>query len=50
MRLILSIVVSHGWSLRQLDFNNAFFQDRLSEDVYIAQPPSFIDYEHPICL
>ena len=34
--LVLSIVVSHGWQLRQLDVNNAFLQGTLNEDVYIV--------------
>ena len=36
VRLVLSIDVSRGWSLRQLDISNAFLQDHLSEDVYMA--------------
>ena len=47
VRLVLSIVVSNGWSLRQLDVNNAFLQGRLSENVFMAQPPSFVDSDHP---
>lgn len=47
VRLVLSIDVSHGWPLRQLDINNAFLQGQLSEDVYMAQPPGFIDSDHP---
>lgn len=43
MRLILSLVISKGWSLRQLDVNNAFLQGTLTDDVYMAQPPGFID-------
>ena len=45
--LVLSIGVSNGWSLRQLDVNNAFFQGRLSENVFMAQPPGFVDSNHP---
>ena len=48
VRLVLSIAVSNGWSLRQLDVNNAFLQGTLSETVYMAQPPSFIDADKPI--
>jgi len=36
IRLILSIVVSKGWSLRQLDVQNAFLHGHLEEDVYIC--------------
>ena len=47
VRLVLSIAVSNGWSLRQLDVNNAFLQGTLSETVYMAQPPGFIDADKP---
>ncbi|RVW88563.1 Retrovirus-related Pol polyprotein from transposon RE1 [Vitis vinifera] len=47
VRLVLSIAVSNGWSLRQLDVNNAFLQGRLSENVFMAQPPGFVDSDHP---
>ena len=45
--LVLSIAVSNGWSLRQLDVNNAFLQGRLSKNVFMAQPPGFVDSNHP---
>ena len=47
MRLVLSIAISHGWCLRQLDINNAFLQGRLTKTVFMVQPPSFIDSDHP---
>ena len=43
VRLVLNIAVSNGWPLRQLDVNNAFLQGNLSETVYMAHPPGFID-------
>lgn len=45
--MVLSIAVSRGWSLRQLDVNNAFLQGHLSDDVYMSQPPGFIDKDMP---
>jgi hypothetical protein len=45
VRIVLSIV-SRGWTLRQLDVNNAFLQGHLSENVYMSQPPGFVDIDH----
>ena len=47
IRVLLSIAVSRGWPLRQLDVNNAFLQVHLSEDVFMAQPPGFGDLTYP---
>ena len=47
VRLVLGQAVVRGWSLRQLDVNNAFLQGNLNEDVYIAQPARFVDRDKP---
>ncbi|KAK0580290.1 hypothetical protein LWI29_000376 [Acer saccharum] len=47
VRLILTIAVTNGWPLRQLDVNNAFLQGTLTDDVYMIQPPDFIDSTKP---
>lgn len=47
VRVVLSITVSCGWSLRQLDVNNTFLQGHLSESVYMSQLPCFVDDDHP---
>ncbi|KAI5352181.1 hypothetical protein L3X38_005072 [Prunus dulcis] len=46
IRIVLSLAVYRGWSLCQLDVKNAFLYGFLQEDVYMAQPPGFID---PTC-
>jgi histone deacetylase 1/2 len=47
IRVILSIVVSRGWSLRQLDVQNAFLHGDIDEEVYMHQPLGFEDPQKP---
>jgi hypothetical protein len=47
VRIVLSIAVSHGWNMRQLDMKNAFLHGLLQEQVYMEQPPSYADSSHP---
>jgi hypothetical protein len=47
--LILSLVVSQGWILHQLDVQNAFLYSSLEEEVYMKQPPVLLILSfHPI--
>ncbi|KAL8105399.1 hypothetical protein AgCh_029267 [Apium graveolens] len=47
IRTVLSLAVSRCWTIRQLDVKNAFLHDFLFEDVYMTQPPGFIDPDRP---
>lgn len=46
LRVILSLVVHHHWSLRQLDVSNAFSLVVISKDVYMKQPLGYKDSVH----
>ncbi|CAL8999019.1 unnamed protein product [Prunus brigantina] len=47
IRTVLSVAISRGWPLRQLDVKNAFLHGLLQEDVHMTQPPGFIDPDRP---
>ena len=47
VRLILSLVVSLNWPLRQLNVKNAFLHGTLKEEVYMVQLQEYIDPSHP---
>ena len=47
IQIVLSLAVTNGWPLHQLDINNAFLHGTLSEAVFMSQPPGFIDSQFP---
>lgn len=44
---ILSLTVQYNWPISQLDVSNAFHYGHFSKDIFMAQPPSFIDSQKP---
>jgi hypothetical protein len=42
IRLVLSLAITHGWPIRQLDVKNAFLHGHLKEVVYMEQPLDFL--------
>ena len=47
IEVVLTLALAQGWSLHQMDVNNAFLQGKLAEDVYMQQPPGFLHSEFP---
>lgn len=50
--IILSLVITHGWHLHQLNVKNAFLHGYLNEAVYMDQPSGYTDprFPHHVCL
>lgn len=48
---ILSLAATFDWPLPQLDVNNTFLHSTLAEEIYMSQPPGFVNetYTTHIC-
>ena len=47
IRIILAIALSSQWEVRRLDVHNVFLNGELEEQVYISQPPAYVDTKFP---
>jgi hypothetical protein len=47
VQTVLTLAVSRGWPMHQLDVKNIFLHGTLSVTVYLSQPAGFVDPAHP---
>ncbi|GJU33681.1 retrovirus-related pol polyprotein from transposon TNT 1-94 [Tanacetum coccineum] len=47
IRIILAIACANDFKLYQMDIRSAFPNGFINEEVYVAQPPVFIDFQKP---
>ncbi|GKV12750.1 hypothetical protein SLEP1_g23864 [Rubroshorea leprosula] len=47
IKIVLSLALNQNWPIRQLDVNNAFLHGKLEEELFMAQPPAFVDASLP---
>jgi hypothetical protein len=47
VRTVLTLVVSRGWPVHQLDIKDAFLHGTLFKTVSCSQPAGFVDPTHP---
>ena len=45
--ILLALAASHDWEIHQMDVKNAYLNGKLTETVYMKQPPNFIDSAKP---
>uniref|UniRef100_A0A2N9IJD6 Reverse transcriptase Ty1/copia-type domain-containing protein n=1 Tax=Fagus sylvatica TaxID=28930 RepID=A0A2N9IJD6_FAGSY len=47
VRIVLLLAAQHRWPFRQLNISNAFLHGFLKEDVFMIQPPGFVNSDCP---
>lgn len=52
VRLVLTLLVTNGWRVKQLDISNAFIHGKLEEWIIVSQPFGFHNSDAPdhVCL
>ena len=46
IRILLAYAAFSGFTLHQMDVKSAFLNGPLQEEVYVSQPPGFVDPDH----
>ena len=47
LRILLALAASYDWEIHQMDVKNAYLNGKLTETIYMKQPPNFVDPEKP---
>ncbi|GJY34931.1 retrovirus-related pol polyprotein from transposon TNT 1-94 [Tanacetum coccineum] len=47
IRILLAYACAHDFKLFQMDVKSTFLNGFINEEVYVAQPPRFVDFEKP---
>ena len=47
IRLLLAFACIMDFRLYQMDVKSFFLNGFIEEEIYVEQPPSFVDFEHP---
>ena len=51
IRLVLSLAALHNWEVHQMDVKSAFLYGDLQEEIYMEQPPGYVqDNSSLVCL
>jgi hypothetical protein len=45
IHLVLSLATSHKWEVHQMDVKSAFLHGDLKEEIYMEQPPGYVQYD-----
>ncbi|GJY56488.1 copia protein [Tanacetum coccineum] len=47
IRILLACACAHDFKLFQMDVKSAFLNGCINKEVYVAQPPGFVDFKKP---